>query len=54
MDILLLPYNYIFSPTILTNMKLKLENKIIIIDEAHNVKNVAKSAYSKKVLVKDL
>lgn len=47
MDILLIPYNYIFDPTIFEWMKLTLKDKIIIIDEAHNVKNVAKSVYSK-------
>ena len=46
LDILFIPYNYVFDPDILTKIKLKLENKIIIIDEAHNVKNVAKNAYS--------
>jgi predicted AAA+ superfamily ATPase len=41
LDILLIPYNYVFNPKILSHIKLKLENKIIIIDEAHNVKNVS-------------
>ena len=33
---------------------MKIKNKIIIIDEAHNIKNIAKSSYSSKVLKQEL
>lgn len=46
LDILLIPYNYVFDPKILSKIKLELKDKIIIIDEAHNIKNVSKNAYS--------
>ena len=54
-DILLIPYTYIFNSNILSIIGLELKDKIIIIDEAHNIKNIAKSSYSSsEVLVRDL
>ena len=53
-DILLIPYTYIFDPNILKIIGLELKDKIIVIDEAHNIKNIAKSSYSSKVLQNDL
>ena len=53
-DILLIPYTYMFDKNILDIIGLELKDKIIVIDEAHNIKNVAKSSYSSKVLQTDL
>ena len=38
----------------MSRIKLEIKDKIIIIDEAHNIKNIAKSSYSSKVFVEDL
>lgn len=40
MDLLLIPYNYILDPTIRKNIGLKIENKILVFDEAHNLENL--------------
>ena len=39
-DIVFLPYNYIFDMKILARTKLKLNNSILIIDEAHNLQDI--------------
>ncbi len=53
-DFLLIPYIYIFDPHVNEIIDLQIKNKIIIIDEAHNIKNIAKSSYSSKVFKQDL
>ena len=35
-DILFIPYNYLFNKTLRDSIGLELSNKIIIMDEAHN------------------
>lgn len=41
-----MPYNYILDPTICEKMKIKMENSIIIFDEAHNIENTAEEGSS--------
>jgi Fanconi anemia group J protein len=53
-DILLLPYNYVLSESIRNSIKLKLNNKIIIFDEAHNIEDAAESASSVTLTVNEL
>ncbi|KAK1445085.1 DNA repair DEAD helicase rad3/xp-d subfamily protein [Babesia gibsoni] len=43
-DVTLLPYNYLFSPMSRDAVDIKLQNSVLIIDEAHNVEGVAESA----------
>ena len=38
-DIVFMPYNYIFNKEIRNTLDIKLENNILIIDEAHNISN---------------
>ena len=41
-----MPYNYILSKNIQKRMKIELKDKIIIIDEAHNICKAAEEASS--------
>ncbi|UKJ89955.2 helicase [Theileria orientalis] len=45
-DLILVPYNYLLSPSVREAMDLKTKNSIVIIDEAHNVESVAEEASS--------
>ncbi|EEA06228.1 DNA repair helicase family protein [Cryptosporidium muris RN66] len=45
-NVILLPYNYLLDSITRQNLKLDLNNTIIILDEAHNVESVAEEAYS--------
>ena len=45
-DIILMPYNYLIDPRIRDNYKIRFENAIIIIDEAHNIEKVAEDVAS--------
>ncbi|CAG5110480.1 Oidioi.mRNA.OKI2018_I69.chr2.g4879.t1.cds [Oikopleura dioica] len=45
-DVLLMPYNYILEKKIRTNSKIETAQKIIIIDEAHNVEAVCEESSS--------
>ena len=38
-DLLLLPYNYLFKEEIRKTIKLQIEDKIIVVDEAHNLES---------------
>ena len=44
-DILFVPYNYLINEEIRERIGLSLKNKIILIDEAHNIASAAQSAY---------
>ena len=46
-DLIFLPYNYIFEPSIKKKMKIQMNNAILIIDEAHNIQEVCNDAVSK-------
>ena len=46
-DLIFLPYNYIFDPSIKKRMNIQMKNSILIIDEAHNIQEVCNDAVSK-------
>ena len=46
-DLVFLPYNYIFDPSIKKRMNIQMKNSILIIDEAHNIQEVCNDAVSK-------
>ncbi|SBT78985.1 DNA repair helicase, putative [Plasmodium ovale] len=52
--VIFLPYNYLFEESTRKILKLNLENSIIIIDEGHNIENVAEDAVSFKIKDSDL
>ena len=45
-DIIFMPYNYLFNEEIRNCLKLDIHNNIIIIDEAHNIRNVCEKEKS--------
>lgn len=45
-NILVCPYNYIINPDIRKNMGIKIEDAIIVFDEAHNLESVGEDALS--------
>jgi len=53
-DIVLSPYNFIMDPDVQKSIGLDLKDKIITIDEAHNIETVAEDAYSSELEVSDL
>ncbi|KAJ6228529.1 fanconi anemia group j protein [Anaeramoeba flamelloides] len=55
-DLIFCPYNYLIEPTIRKNLKIDLDNEVVIIDEAHNIENVCRevldfSTDSKKLAI---
>ena len=44
--IIFCPYNYLVEPTIRKSMEIHLKNNIVILDEAHNIEDSARSAAS--------
>ena len=53
-DLIFMPYNYIFQNEIRKTMEIKLNHNILIIDEAHNVRQNCEDAKSIEVNFKDL
>ena len=45
-DIIFMPYNYLINEQIRTNLNIYLDNNIIIIDEAHNIRKVCEDEKS--------
>ncbi|KAI8388666.1 uncharacterized protein BYT42DRAFT_491310 [Radiomyces spectabilis] len=45
-ELVFCPYNYIIDPNIRSALDIDLENNIVIIDEAHNIEDAARSAGS--------
>ena len=41
-DIVFCPYNYLINPSIRASMKIDLRDKIVIIDEAHNIEDMCR------------
>ena len=53
-DIVFLPYNYVLDPKFLKSATLKLENAVVILDEAHNVEKVCQDAASVEIASSDI
>ena len=45
-NIVFCPYNYLVEPLIRKSMEISLKNNIVILDEAHNIEDSARSAAS--------
>ncbi|KAF0993093.1 hypothetical protein HZS_3524, partial [Henneguya salminicola] len=45
-DLIFAPYNYVLNPIISEQMSLNLKNSVIILDEAHNIEDICRSAMS--------
>ncbi|POM84582.1 Helicase C-terminal domain protein [Cryptosporidium meleagridis] len=45
-NVVLLPYNYLLDSITRQNLKIDLNNTVLILDEAHNVESVSEEAYS--------
>ncbi|KAI9217923.1 helicase C-terminal domain-containing protein [Blastocladiella britannica] len=43
-DLILCPYNYLIDPSIRSSMGIDLDNAVVIVDEAHNIEDVAREA----------
>ena len=48
-DLIFLPYNYIFDPSIKKRMNIQMKNSILIVDEAHNIQEVCNDSVSKDI-----
>ena len=53
-EIIFMPYNYIFDPSIRRTMKLELANAVVILDEGHNVGKVCEESFSYEISSIDL
>lgn len=53
-DIAVLPYNYILTPSIRKKLPLTIENSILIFDEAHNLERTCEEIMSFKLSVDKL
>lgn len=45
-DLILMPYNYLFDEKLRTNFKVRFEDAVVIMDEAHNVVKIAEDVAS--------
>lgn len=53
-DLILMPYNYLLSSRIRKNIGLSLRNKVIIVDEAHNIGEAAEESIELELRLNDL
>ena len=53
-DIAIIPYHYILTPSIRKKLPLKIENSIVIFDEAHNLERICEEIMSFKLSVEKL
>ena len=53
-DIILMPYNYLLNQSLREQVGLSLTNKVVIIDEGHNITQAAEEVVDMEVTVPDL
>ena len=53
-DIIVCPYNYILDPSVRKNSRMNLRNRVVILDEAHNIEQVCRDAGSVEIAVTEL
>lgn len=53
-DIAVIPYHYLLTPSIRKKLPLKIENSIVIFDEAHNLERICEEIMSFKLSVDKL
>lgn len=53
-DIAIIPYHYILTPSIRKKLPMKIENSIVIFDEAHNLERICEEIMSFKLSVEKL
>ena len=53
MNLLLIPYNYVLNPEIRKEINLNIKDKIIILDEAHNIESSAENCFSRTLSYTD-
>ena len=49
-----MPYNYLLSTRIRKNIQMSLRNKVIIVDEAHNIGEAAEESIELELRLNDL
>lgn len=54
MDLAIIPYHYILTPSIRRKLPLQIENSIVIFDEAHNLERICEEIMSFKLSVDKL
>ena len=52
--IVVMPYNYVIDPCVRKSMDIELKGAIVVLDEAHNIEDVAREAASTSVALDDL
>uniref|UniRef100_A0A1B6D3M4 Helicase ATP-binding domain-containing protein n=1 Tax=Clastoptera arizonana TaxID=38151 RepID=A0A1B6D3M4_9HEMI len=53
-DIILCPYNYLIDPTVRSSFHINLNGSIILLDEAHNIEDVCRSAASAGFVIPEI
>lgn len=53
-DLAIIPYHYILTPSIRRKLPLQIENSVIIFDEAHNLERICEEIMSFKLSVDKL
>lgn len=53
-DLILMPYNYLLSSRIRKNIGMNLKNKVVIVDEAHNIGQAAEESIELELRLNDL
>lgn len=48
-ELVLCPYNYLIDPVICRSMGFNLDGAVILIDESHNIEDVARSSASREI-----
>ncbi len=53
-DLAIIPYHYILTPSIRKKLPLQLENSVVIFDEAHSIERICEEIISFKLFVDKL